>query len=178
MTAPLFDRHLAIVHSYSELIAALRARVVELGTTGETVDEVSGLPARYTAKLLALPVPVKALGPVSMGPLLGTLGLKLIVAEDAEALEKIRHRLVPRKGTNVFKPTSDQRRKRSPFAGDSEWGKLMRNRRTLLSSPKTRRRQARHAILTRWRRAKRLSSPTRPRRVPAQHASAGCRQST
>jgi hypothetical protein len=66
MTAPQFDRHLAIVHSYAELIAALRARVVELGTTGEAVDELSGLPARYTAKLLALPVPVKGLGPISL----------------------------------------------------------------------------------------------------------------
>src|ERR1700704_3558888 len=130
MTAPQFDRHLAIVHSYAELIAALRARVVELGTTGETVDEVSGLPARYTAKLLALPVPVKALGPVSLAPLLGALGLKLIVAEDTEALEKIRHRLEPRKTnnpTNAFLPTADHPRKRaSPFAGDSEWGRLMR----------------------------------------------------
>jgi hypothetical protein len=91
---------------------------------------------------------------------LGALGLKLIVAEDTEALEKIRHRLEPRKGTNAFLPAAVQRRKRSPFAGDSEWGKLMRNRRTLLSSPKTRQRQARHAILTRWRLAKRLSRPT------------------
>jgi hypothetical protein len=157
MTAPQFDRHLAIVHSYAELIAALRARVVELGTTGEVVDEVSGLPARYTAKLLALPVPVKALGPISLAPLLGALGLKLIVAEDTEALEKIRHRLEPRKSTNhtnAFLPTPDHRRKRSPFAGDSEWGKLMRNRRTLLSSPKTRRRQARHAVRSRWRRVR------------------------
>jgi hypothetical protein len=155
MTAPQSDRHLAVVHSYAELIAALRARVVELNTTGEAVDELSGLPARYTAKLLALPVPVKSLGPVSLAPLLGALGLKLIVAEDTEALEKIRHRLDQRIGANAFLPTADQPRKRapSPFAGNSEWGRLMRARRTLLSSPRTRRRQARHAVRSRWRRA-------------------------
>jgi hypothetical protein len=82
-------RQLAVCRSYAELIAVLRARVAELGASGETVDDVAGLPLRYTMKLLT-PIPVKALGRTSMGPLLGVLGLKLVVMEDTEAFEKIR----------------------------------------------------------------------------------------
>jgi hypothetical protein len=146
-------KQLAICRSYQELITALRARVVELGTTGESVDDVAGLPQRYTAKLLA-PIPIKTLGKISLGPLLGALGLALVVVEDREALARIRDRLTPTKGSHAFLPTT-QRRKHRPFTGDSEWGRIMRARRTVLSSPKTRQRQARHAILTRWRRIKR-----------------------
>jgi hypothetical protein len=56
------------------------------------VDEVAGLPQRYTAKLLA-PKGLKSLGRISMGPILGALGLKLAVLPDDEALARIRHRL-------------------------------------------------------------------------------------
>jgi hypothetical protein len=82
------------VTSYAGLVAALRLRLDELGTTRETVDEVAGLPARYAGKLLS-PNPVKSLGRSSLGLLLGTLGVKLIVAVDEVALERIRHRLTP-----------------------------------------------------------------------------------
>ena len=60
----------------------------------DNIDEVGGLPARHAGKLLS-PNPVKSLGRSSLGPLLGTLGVKLIVAVDEAALEKIRYRLTP-----------------------------------------------------------------------------------
>jgi hypothetical protein len=66
---------------YPGLIATLRARVNDLGTTFECLDDVAGLPARYTAKLLAQR-PIKSLGRSSSGAILGALGLKLIVAVD------------------------------------------------------------------------------------------------
>jgi hypothetical protein len=78
------DLVLATARSYGELIAALRARADELEVSRETIDEVAGLPARYSTKLLG-PGALKNLGPMSMGAMLGVLGLKLLVAIDPEA---------------------------------------------------------------------------------------------
>lgn len=81
MTSP---RQLATVRSYDELIAALRARSLELNATREAIDEVAGLQKGYTAKVLA-PAAPKGLGRISMGPLLGALGVVLVMVEDAES---------------------------------------------------------------------------------------------
>lgn len=150
------------VRDYQELIAALRARVVELGTAGETIDHVAGLPLRYTMKLLA-PIPVKALGPTSMGPLLGALGLKLVVMEDAEVLEKIRRRLVPTKNAGVAMLASKRRKPRSfsPLRGNPDLARVMQSRWVLSRSPKQRSALARRAARARW---------AKPRPVRADHA--------
>jgi hypothetical protein len=155
MTAPLFDRHLAVCRSYQELIAALRMRVAELGAAGETIDDVAGLPLRYTMKLLA-PIPVKALGRTSMGPLLGALGLKLVVVEDAEALEKIRRRLVPAKNAKpaMLSEPRPKKRHHSMFHGNPELARMMRQRGILALSPKQRSAIARKAAQARWRKPK------------------------
>jgi hypothetical protein len=89
---------LAIVTDYAGLLTALRQRIVEIGTHMEAVDDVAGLPLRYTAKLLSARVrPGKPnLGPISLGPLLGALGLKLALVADEDALAKVRDRLPPR----------------------------------------------------------------------------------
>jgi hypothetical protein len=89
---------IAVVTDYRDLVVALRHRIVELGTSMESVDEVAGLPQRYTAKLLA-PGGQKSLGRISLGPILGALGLKLAVLPDDEALARIRHRL-PKRSRN------------------------------------------------------------------------------
>ena len=68
-------------NGYDGLIAALRARIVELDTCINSVDDVAMLPDGYTAKLLAK-IPVFTIGRVSFGPLLEALGLKLLVVED------------------------------------------------------------------------------------------------
>lgn len=86
---------LAIIRGYDDLHAALRARAEELLLSRQTVDEVAGLTAGYAAKLLA-PKPMKILGPMSFGSLLGALGLKLVVVEDAEAMAKYAHNRVER----------------------------------------------------------------------------------
>jgi hypothetical protein len=85
-----------VCRDYAELIAALKARMAELGVTMETLDDISGLPTRYVSKIFS-PTPLRGLGRVSLGPLIGALGLKLIVAEDAEQLARIRSRLIQRK---------------------------------------------------------------------------------
>jgi hypothetical protein len=89
-------RVLARAATYGELTAALRARLVELNINLATLDDVSGLPDRYAQKLLADP-PIKSLGLASVGPVLGALGLRLVVEEDLEQFERVRGRLVPRK---------------------------------------------------------------------------------
>jgi hypothetical protein len=87
---------LAVVTDYPGLIAALRRRVVELGTTIHAVDALSGLADRHVEKLLAPKMP-KCLGPISLGAVLGCLGLKLAIIPDDEALAKVRDRLPPRR---------------------------------------------------------------------------------
>jgi hypothetical protein len=69
--------------------------MVELNITFETLDCVGGLSPRYAQKLLGS-TPTKRLGEVSLGCVLGALGLRLIVVEDPEQLARVKDRLTPR----------------------------------------------------------------------------------
>lgn len=80
MTAP--------IRSMPDLIQALRNRRDELQLTHETIDDISGLQAGYTSKLLA-PKPIKNLGPMSFECILGALGLAVVVVEDPEQIARI-----------------------------------------------------------------------------------------
>jgi hypothetical protein len=86
---------LAEVRGWRDLHAALRARAEQLDVPRETLDALTGLPNGYCAKILA-PVPIRNLGRISFDAMLAVLGLKLIVTEDPEAMEKIGPRLVKR----------------------------------------------------------------------------------
>lgn len=150
------DRLIAEVRDYQELVAALRARVVELGVASETIDEVAGIPLRYTAKLLA-PIPVKGLGRFSMGPLLGALALKLLVVEDTEMVEKLRHRWVPtRNASRSMLATKSPARSRFPRG--PAFATLMQARRVLKQSPEQRSRIATKAARARWSKRRRPAS--------------------
>jgi hypothetical protein len=92
----LDERALATVTDYEEMIAAIRARMRELGITNETVDAITGLPAGYTGKLIAGNA-TKNMGRMSFGAILQALALRLIVVEDAAAAEKMRPRWAQRK---------------------------------------------------------------------------------
>jgi hypothetical protein len=83
------ERALATVTDYDEMIGALRARMAELGVTNETIGAIAGLAGGYVGKLLA-PSRIKNLGPMSFGVMLQSLGLKLIVVEDAKTSAKMR----------------------------------------------------------------------------------------
>jgi hypothetical protein len=102
---------LAVVSDYPGLVAALRQRVSDLGTTTVAIDSLAGLPDAYTAKLLTN---AKTLGRVSFGPLLGALGLKIHLMSDEAALDRIRHRLPPRGtcGPRLVKPPDRTERRR------------------------------------------------------------------
>jgi hypothetical protein len=143
------------VYCYRGLIEALRARINELNVAYETVDRVSGLPSRYTGKLLS-PTNGRSLGSISLQPLLATLGLKILLVEDQAAYDQIKHRLEPRrwaavkgKNADVAMPTRERQQRRA-FRGCSAWGKLMRARATISKSAEERSSMARHAAIARW----------------------------
>jgi hypothetical protein len=98
---------IAEVRSWNDLHAALRARAESLNVSRLVLDELSGLQSGYASKLLA-PVPMRHFGRVSLGAMLGALGLKLVVQEDKEALARIAGRLV-RRERNVPRRGQDAR---------------------------------------------------------------------
>ena len=88
------EEPLGVCRTSDDLRVILRARFAELGVSFETVDHIAGLPTRYTAKVLGLQ-PTRRFGQFSLDGLLGAAGVMLIVVEDAEALDRVRARLVP-----------------------------------------------------------------------------------
>jgi hypothetical protein len=81
-------RTLALVRDYGDLHEALRLRAEVLDVSRLTIDEAAGLPSGYTGKLLC-PHPAKGLGRLSLGPLLGALGVMLILVEDPAMVEAV-----------------------------------------------------------------------------------------
>jgi hypothetical protein len=93
-TCPCLEgRPLATIREYGQLVQALRERAEELNVSRETLDAVSGLQSGYSAKLLCQ---IKGVGRTSLGPLLGAMGVALVLVEDPEALAKVRPRLTQR----------------------------------------------------------------------------------
>jgi hypothetical protein len=83
------------IRSYADLVHALRARKEQLNVSYEVIEAISGLQSGYISKLLS-PRPSKRLGQLSLGLILQTLGLKLVLVEDKEAMARVRSRLTPR----------------------------------------------------------------------------------
>jgi len=158
--ASLDRRVLAVISTYDDLIAALRARADELRVTRLGLDRaMRTLPDGYASKLLS-EIPIRTLGRVSLGPVLGALGMALVAVEDLTALKKIEHhlerRIRPLRNAGDGMPAEDGRKKRrrNPLRGCSEWGQLMRNRQIAAQSPDERSRRARRAARLRWHRKK------------------------
>jgi hypothetical protein len=149
MTEP---RIIAECRDYAQLVAALRAWIAELNVAGETIDDVAGLPLRYTAKLLG-PAQLKGIGPISMGPLLGALGLKLVVAVDHETLARISYRLVKCKNARSALLAQPKRKRKgfSLFRGNPDLARMLANRVNMSRTPEQRSRLAKRAARERWR---------------------------
>jgi hypothetical protein len=91
------ERELAVVdfqNGYAGLVDAMRARAQERRIALSSADfaAVSGLPSYYGNKLLAAN-PVRRIGAISLGPLLGALGIRLLVVEDPIAVQRFTSRL-------------------------------------------------------------------------------------
>lgn len=101
------ERELAVVDyqsGYTGLIQAMRARAQEcrIAITSSQAAAMAGLPDCFLAKLLSpSPVPVRRFGAISLGPLLGVLGLKLRVTEDENAVQRFTSKLEKRQDNCV-----------------------------------------------------------------------------
>jgi hypothetical protein len=87
-----------LVTGMPELIEVLRERRDLLNISHETIDELAGLPSGLTGKILA-PEPIRGVGYGSLGPLLGALGVAILVVEDSAAATRVHQRWIPRKRT-------------------------------------------------------------------------------
>jgi hypothetical protein len=82
-----------LITDYESLIAAVRARIAEIGISYSTLDFLAGTQVGYSAKILG-PTPSKSFGPVSLGCILGALGVRLVLKPDPEAEARMRPRWV------------------------------------------------------------------------------------
>jgi hypothetical protein len=94
-------------NGYAGLLAAMQARAAErkIALGGAAAAQVSGLPVGYLQKILS-PISksrkaVRRIGITSLGPVLGVLGIKLLVVEDLEALERFSARIPQRQEKSV-----------------------------------------------------------------------------
>ena len=104
----------AAVVDYDGLLNLLRARADELELSRETIDHISGLPSGLSSKILSLNH-IRRIGLSTLGPLLDTLALKLIVSPDDEALARNRSRYVKRDDPH-FRSAKAGHAKRPRFA--------------------------------------------------------------
>ena len=87
---------IAEIADYPALIRALRerAQALHIAIGGASVAEVAGLPAAYLAKLLR-PNSDRRLGMISLGPVLGVMGVKLLMVECPDAMKAVKGRIEP-----------------------------------------------------------------------------------
>jgi hypothetical protein len=148
---------LATVRNYDDLHFALRARVDALGVSNETLDDLAGFHPGYWSHVLGPSQPqnsIRALGKVSLGCALGTLGVKLILVHDEDAFAKIRDRLVARDNAQArrenAKPAGLMPRENAFVV----LGRAGGHARMALLSAKQRVALARKASRARWRRVR------------------------
>lgn len=161
-------RQIATIRDYAELIAALRARAKELELSRQAIDAISGLADGYAGKLFA-PVPIKGLGPISLGPILGALGLFIVLFEDAELLARYAARRSQKTGGPGGRPAGQamlaNRRRKGwallPLVTDPKFQKTMRCRQLATQGYEERKRIAKKAAKARWRKKR------APRRRPS-----------
>jgi hypothetical protein len=144
------ERVIAEVRDYDGFTAALRAWIVANNTTYESVNDICGFPGNYLSKMISRS-PARSFSRMSLGNTLAGLGLKILLAVDAEKLAAMRPRYEPRK-----KHTSGGVRaeKKTPLRGNPTLAAFYAHRRALLQSPQRRRAIARKAIRIRWNRAR------------------------
>jgi hypothetical protein len=141
-------------NGYKALIVSFRERIMELGTHMEAVDAVAGLPTRYTGKLLDIKIKKVGqrsynLGMDSLGPLLGALGLKLVVMVDETADYKIKEGLNGLKRRGMSGSKLNNTGFRTGFE-NPRIARLARAKQLTISPSKYRSMSARIAVCARW----------------------------
>jgi hypothetical protein len=130
---------------YGGLIDGLRRRAAELNLSGETIDAVSGLPSRYSAKLLG-PQQIRKIGATSLGPFFGALAVRGVLLEDRAALARLRK--TPVRNLSYVRSTPSTVFTVRWFRSIGRKGAQAR----IANSTKQQRQEwARNAAITRWR---------------------------
>lgn len=154
--APITDRVVGSFNTYDGMIDAMRLRAQErkIAITSSEVAALANLPEYYVAKLLSVH-PVRRIGMISLGPLLSVLGVKLLMVEDREMIEKMDRVAVQKFGKPLkprnescvhndaaitFKFSRRHMQKIGKNGAKVRWGEAARNR--VL--------RARHAARVRW----------------------------
>lgn len=142
------------IRSYDDLHALVRQRAEDLKISRNLLDEVAGFQVGYSGKLLA-PKPLKRFGLMSLGSILGALGMKLLAVEDAEAFSLIQKRLVQRVRVNAssgrIELSTQRKLNRDMRSQLSAWAQHMNTLRHEKTTPEQRSRSARRAARKRWR---------------------------
>lgn len=98
--APLPPAAPCEIYSYDDLVLALRQRADELEISRATIDELAGVPDRYSNKVLSIKK-VRRIGMETLAAFLGALSVKLVMVEDPIALARNRSRMVKRNKSQV-----------------------------------------------------------------------------
>lgn len=127
----------------------MRTRAAErkIAIGSDNSADLAGLPDRYIAKLLG-PRPVKRIGMISLGPLLGLLGVRLVMVEDLIAVEALAGRIIARNESCV---RSGATQFEVSFRFLKKIGALGGKKRAKNLTPRQRSRGARKAALAKWR---------------------------
>jgi hypothetical protein len=96
-------------NGYQALVDAMRARAQErkIAITSPHVAAMANLP-EFICKLLSVH-PVRRIGMISLGPLLGVLGMKLIAVPDESAVARYSGKLEKRNESCVHTGTMESR---------------------------------------------------------------------
>jgi hypothetical protein len=144
-------RQLGVCHDYDGLHRILRDRADELNVSRTTLDEAAGFTSGHASKLLA-PRPLKKLGATTLGLMLQVMGLKLVVVEDPEQLQRISAKLIAREVPANVLSLSWGRAKH--LLVSKRWvkknGRKGGEQRAKNLSPRRRRAIARNAAKARW----------------------------
>ena len=144
-------RQLGVCHDYGGLHRILRDRAEELNVSRTTLDEAAGFTSGHASKLLA-PRPLKKLGATTLGLMLQVMGLKLVVVEDPEQLQRISAKLIAREVPANVLSLSWGRAKH--LLVSKRWvkknGRKGGEQRAKNLSPRRRRAIARNAAKARW----------------------------
>jgi len=91
------------VTDYDHLINVLKVVIAVRGIGVQSFDaaQVAGLAQGHLAKLMSPRTSKRHFTPLTLGPVLGLLGVKLMVVEDHEAWRRVSHRLEKRSESHV-----------------------------------------------------------------------------
>ena len=108
---------LATVRDYDTLHRALRARKDALEVTMSALDEAAGWADGHASHLLA-PRPTKKLGAETLGLMLQTLGVQLLLVEDAEMTKRITSKMPKREVASCMPSVTRKRGRHSKKPND------------------------------------------------------------